>query len=99
MPGLAATSFWLYVFGGSAVVLSAFADGGASQAGWTGLPPLALSQEGNGVRLWLIGVILLVVSQLGSAINLVETIRRQRAPALTWPEPRCSPGRCTSGRG
>ena len=39
MPGLAATSFWLYVFGGCAVVLSAFADGGASQAGWTGSRP------------------------------------------------------------
>ena len=38
MPGSAAVALWLFVFGGAAVTLSAFAGGGASQAGWTGLP-------------------------------------------------------------
>ena len=38
-----------------AVVLSAFASGGSSKDGWTGYPPGTLTQEGNGVRLWLIG--------------------------------------------
>ena len=79
--------FWLFVFAGAAVVLSAFASGGASQAGWTGYPPLALTQEGNGVGLWLIGLLLLGVSLLGSAINLVATIRSLRTDGMTWREP------------
>ena len=37
-PGLAAMSLWLFGFGGAAVVLSAFAKGGSSEAGWAGLP-------------------------------------------------------------
>ena len=84
MPGLAATALWLFVFAGAAVVLSAFADGGSSQAGWTGYPPLSLAQEGNGVRLWLIGLFLLALSVLASAVNLVATIRSLRTDGMTW---------------
>jgi cytochrome c oxidase subunit 1 len=84
MPGLAATSLWLFVFAGTAVVLSALAGGGASQAGWTGFPPLALVQQGNGVDLWLIGLLLLSLSLLGSAANLVATIRSLRTDGMEW---------------
>ena len=86
---------------GCAVVLSAFADGGASQAGWTGYPPLALTQEGNGVR---------------PLADRGDPARRSRvsAPRSTSSRRsarrahdghdvaencRSSPGRCTSGRG
>ena len=62
LPGLAATALWLFAFAGSAIVLSAFAKGGSSHAGWTGYPPLSLAQKGNGVDLWLIGLLLLGLS-------------------------------------
>jgi cytochrome c oxidase subunit 1 len=84
LPGVAAASLWLFVFAGTAIVLSAFAGGGASQAGWTGFPPLALAQQGNGVDLWLIGLLLLSISLLGSAANLVATIRSLRTDGMEW---------------
>ncbi|MCY7301998.1 MAG: cbb3-type cytochrome c oxidase subunit I [Thermoleophilia bacterium] len=84
LPGSAAVALWLFVFGGAAVTLSAFAGGGASQAGWTGLPPLALSQQGNGVDLWLMGLLLLAISLLLSAANLIATIRGLRMDGMEW---------------
>lgn len=84
MPGSAAVALWLFVFGGAAVTLSAFAGGGASQAGWTGLPPLALAQQGNGVGLWLMGLLLLAISLLLSATNLIVTVSTLRAEGMTW---------------
>jgi cytochrome c oxidase subunit I len=85
MPGLAAVSLWLFVFGGAAVVLSAFAHGGSSRAGWAGYPPVAITQEGHGVDLWLIGMLLLALSVTGSAANLAKTIHSFRADGMTWP--------------
>ncbi len=83
-PEIAAAALWLFVFAGAAVVLSSFAGGGSSQAGWTGFPPLALVQKGNGVDLWLIGLLLLAISLLGSAANLVATIRSLRTDGMEW---------------
>ena len=85
LPGVAAIGLWLFVFGGVAVVLSAFAGGGASQAGWTGLPTLALTQEGNGTDLWLIGLLLLAISLVLAAVHLIATIRSLRAEGMSWP--------------
>jgi len=84
LPGSAAVALWLFVFGGGAVTLSAFAGGGASQAGWTGFPPLALAQQGNGVDLWLMGLLLLAISLLLSATNLIATIRTVRMDGMGW---------------
>jgi len=84
MPGTAAAALWLFVFGGAAVVLSAFAKGGSSHAGWTGYPPLTLTQQGHGVDLWLMGLLLLAISVLASAANLVATISSLRADGMTW---------------
>jgi len=83
-PGLASMSLWLFGFGGATVVLSAFADGGSSQAGWDGYPPAILSQDGHGADLWLIGLLLLALSLLCSAANLVATIQYRRAEGMTW---------------
>ena len=84
MPGLAAVALWLFAFAGIAVVLSAFASGGSSKDGWTGYPPGTLTQEGNGVRLWLIGLFLLALSVAASAVNLAATIRSLRAEGMDW---------------
>jgi cytochrome c oxidase subunit 1 len=84
MPQLAAVSLWLYVFGGAAVVLSHWAKGGASEAGWTGYPPASITQQGHGVDLWLIGMLLLALSVTGSAANLARTVQSLRADGMTW---------------
>jgi heme/copper-type cytochrome/quinol oxidase subunit 1 len=84
MPGLAAAALWLFAFAGIAVVLSAFASGGSSKDGWTGYPPGTLTQEGNGVRLWLMGLLLLALSVAASAVNLAATIRSLRAEGMGW---------------
>jgi heme/copper-type cytochrome/quinol oxidase subunit 1 len=84
MPGLAAAALWLFAFAGIAVVLSAFASGGSSKDGWTGYPPGTLTQEGNGVRLWLMGLFLLALSVAASAVNLAATIRSLRAEGMGW---------------
>ena len=84
MPGLAAAALWLFAFAGIAVVLSAFASGGSSKDGWTGYPPGTLTQEGNGVRLWLMGLFLLALSVAASAVNLAATIRSLRAEGMDW---------------
>ncbi len=83
-PGLAAAALWLFAFAGIAVVLSAFASGGSSKDGWTGYPPGTLTQEGNGVRLWLMGLFLLALSVAASAVNLAATIRSLRAEGMDW---------------
>ena len=52
--------------------------------GGPAIPPAALSQQGHGVDLWLIGLLLLSLSTLGSAANLVATIRSRRTEGMTW---------------
>ena len=84
LPGLAAAALWLFAFAGIAVVLSAFASGGSSKDGWTGYPPGTLTQEGNGVRLWLMGLFLLALSVGASAVNLAATVRSLRAEGMDW---------------
>ena len=100
MPGLAAAALWLFVFAGAAVVLSAFASGGASKDGWTGYPPGTLTQEGNGARLWLIGLFLLAVSVRAWPLS-TSPRRSARCAPTGWSgrARRCSPGRSTCGRG
>jgi cytochrome c oxidase subunit 1 len=83
-PSLASISLWLFVFGGACIVLSAFAEGGSSKAGWEGLPPASITQAGHGVHLWLMGMLLLALSLIGSAWNLAETIQNLRADGMTW---------------
>jgi heme/copper-type cytochrome/quinol oxidase subunit 1 len=84
MPGLAAAALWLFVFAGIAIVLSVFAKGGSSKDGWTGYPPGTITQEGNGARLWLMGLFLLAISVTMSAVNLAATVHALRAEGMEW---------------
>jgi cytochrome c oxidase subunit 1 len=83
-PGLVASSLWLFVFGGACVVLSAFAGGGSSRAGWAGYPPGSLTQRGHGTDLWLMGMLLLALSLVFVALSLIDTIQNRRADGMTW---------------
>ncbi len=46
-PRLNALSYWLFVLGGVVLMLSFFAEGGASKAGWTLYPPLSVQAAGQ----------------------------------------------------
>jgi cytochrome c oxidase subunit 1 len=83
-PRLNALSYWLFVLGGTILMLSFFANGGAAQAGWTSYPPLSEQTPGSGQDLWILSLHVLTLSSLAGAINFIVTIHNLRAPGMTW---------------
>ena len=64
MPGLAAMSLWLFVFGGARSSSPPSPRAGRRRRAGPGIRRWRSAQEGNGVDLWLIGLILLALSVL-----------------------------------
>jgi cytochrome c oxidase subunit 1 len=83
-PRLNALSYWLLVLGGTVLMLSFFAKGGAGQAGWTLYPPLSEQQPGNGIDLQILSLHILSASSLAGAINLIVTIHNMRTAGMSW---------------
>ena len=83
-PRLNALSYWLFLFGGAILMLSFFAAGGAAKSGWTAYPPLSLQGEGNGQDLWILGLHVLSLSSLATAINFIVTIANMRTQGMSW---------------
>jgi cytochrome c oxidase subunit I len=83
-PRLNALSYWLFVLGGTTLMLSFFADGGAGQAGWTLYPPLSEHQPGNGIDLQILSLHILSAASLAGAINFIVTIHNLRTRGMTW---------------
>jgi cytochrome c oxidase subunit I len=81
-PRLNAFSYWLYLFGGI-FLYSSFVLGGAPNGGWTGYAPLSQDAVSN-MAFYAIGLQLLGVSSLASAVNFITTILNMRAPGLTF---------------
>jgi cytochrome c oxidase subunit 1 len=87
-PTLNMLSYWL-MWPAFALILYSFAvPGGASEAGWTGYPPLASffwSSPGslNGQTIWLMALLFAGVSSLLGSINYITTILMLRAPGMT----------------
>jgi cytochrome c oxidase subunit 1 len=82
-PRLNAFSFWTFLFG--ALFLNAsFFFGGAPDAGWFGYANLTSTQFSPGMRIdfWVLGLQILGVSSLVSALNFAVTILNLRAPGL-----------------
>ncbi|MDD5191116.1 MAG: cbb3-type cytochrome c oxidase subunit I, partial [Dehalococcoidales bacterium] len=71
-PHLNAFTFWLVPAGGLLAVFSLVAGG--FDTGWTLYPPLSTSFEPLGINLILIGVILIGLSSIFTAINILTTI-------------------------
>ena len=83
-PRLNALSYWLFAFGGTVLMLSFFADGGAARNGWTAYPPLSVQQAGDGQDLWILSLHILSASTLAGAINFLVTIHNLRTRGMTW---------------
>src|SRR6187551_2781231 len=83
-PRLNALSYWLFLFGGMILLLSFFAQGGAAKTGWTAYPPLSVLTPGNGQDLWILGLHILSISSLVTAINFIVTIQNMRTAGMSW---------------
>ncbi len=82
-PRLNMLSWWLLIAGGLVLYGSIFWD--APQAGWTAYPPLSGVGflPSHGVDAWILGLHLVGISSVLSAINFVVTIHNMRAPGMS----------------
>src|SRR5215207_6780107 len=84
-PRLNALGYWLTLFAGI-VMLSGFATkDGAAKFGWYGYTPLSDSVRSPnlGGDLWIVGIALLGVSGVITALNVIATVSTMRAPGMT----------------
>ena len=82
-PRLNAMSYWLYLFGGVAMVLSFFL-GSAPDLGWTLYSPQTSSRFSPflGFNVGAAALVLLIASVTLSSVNFIVTILKMRAPGL-----------------
>ncbi len=86
-PKLNMLSYW-FMWPAFILILASFSvPGGASEAGWTGYPPLSTFFQAtpgslNGQTLWLVALLFAGISSLMGSINYVTTILMLRAPGM-----------------
>ncbi len=83
-PRLGAYGLWVYVFGGSAVIV-AMLLGLAPDGGWFMYPPLtsAAFSPGIGADVWLLGITSIEVSAIATAVEVIVTVLRYRAVGMS----------------
>ncbi len=83
-PRIGAYGLWVYIFGGSAVIL-AMLLGLSPDGGWFMYPPLssAAFSPGIGPDVWLLGISSIEVSAIAAAIEVVVTVLRYRASGMS----------------
>jgi len=83
-PRLGAYGLWVYIFGGSAVII-AMLMGLAPDGGWFMYPPLssAAFSPGVGADVWLLGITSIEVSAIATAIEVIVTVLRYRAAGMS----------------
>jgi cytochrome c oxidase subunit I+III len=83
-PRLGAYGLWVYIFGGSAVII-AMLMGLAPDGGWFMYPPLssAAFSPGIGADVWLLGITSIEVSAIATAVEIIVTVLRYRAAGMS----------------
>ena len=87
-PRLNMFGYWVFLFGG-VFLYSSFVFGGAPNGGWFGYAPLTstpLSQgflPGRGADFWAVGLIMLGIGSVATAVNFIVTALNIRAPGMT----------------
>lgn len=81
-PRLSVAGYLTYLAAGLLMTASFALPGGAANSGWTSYPPLSVIAS-SGQTAWLIGILLLGVSSMLVAINIVTTVVAYRARGLT----------------
>ncbi len=84
-PRLNATSYWIFLFGGLVVFAGAATNEGAASAGWTSYAPLSeiTISTGLGQDFWIVGLAMVSVASIMTALNFVTTAFTLRAPGMT----------------
>ena len=85
-PRLNALSYWLFLLGGVVLFSSFLAKGGPASGSFSGSVPLAerSAWPGNGVEILILSLLLLSLSSILAAINLVVTVKHMRTEGMTW---------------
>jgi cytochrome c oxidase subunit I len=83
-PRLNAWSYWMYLFGGTALYASIFFS--PPEAGWFSYVPLSLKSytASNGQEAWIYMVHLTGLSSILGSINFIATIHNMRAKGMGW---------------
>ncbi|WP_165064349.1 cytochrome c oxidase subunit I [Paludisphaera rhizosphaerae] len=86
-PKLNMFSYWIMWPGFAFLIWSFYVEGGSSEAGWTGYPPLSTMKWAspgslNGQTLWLLALLCAGISSLSGSINYITTIVMLRAPGM-----------------
>jgi len=82
-PRLNAASYWIYFAAGILMLASFFVTGGAANSGWTSYAPLAILAS-RGQDYWLVGILLLGISAMLNALNVITTVVQLRTVGLTF---------------
>lgn len=82
-PRLNALTYWLLLFAGLFISSSLF-FGGAPDAGWVPYTPLIdkVYSPGSGMDFWILTILLLGISSLATAVNMIVTMIKLRAPGM-----------------
>jgi cytochrome c oxidase subunit 1/cytochrome c oxidase subunit I+III len=82
-PRLNALSVWLIPFGGALLHFSIFT--GVPKVGWFAYTPLSEKAYASslGVDYWILALLVLGISSVATAINLIVTVVSLRAPGMT----------------
>jgi len=82
-PRLTAWSYWIFLAAGFGFLVGFVVPGGPANSGWTSYPPLATLGT-LGQDIWLIGILLLGLSSMLGAVNMIVTVVQLRRPGLGW---------------
>ena len=84
-PRLNALAYWLYLFGGSLVLLGFLTPNGSADFGWTAYAPLSRDEHSPGIGpdMWVIGLVISGFGTILAAVNMITTILTLRAPGMT----------------
>jgi cytochrome c oxidase subunit 1 len=88
-PRINMFGYWVFLLGGL-FLYSSFVLGGAPNGGWFGYAPLTSTPmskgflPGHGPDFWAIGLIMLGIGSVTSAVNFIVTTINMRAPGMTF---------------
>jgi cytochrome c oxidase subunit 1 len=87
-PRINMFGYWVFLLGGL-FLYSSFVLGGAPNGGWFGYAPLTSTPmskgflPGHGPDFWTVGLIMLGIGSVTSAVNFIVTVINMRAPGMS----------------
>jgi hypothetical protein len=84
-PRLNLLSYYMFLFGGTILLMSFLTPGGAAAFGWYAYSPLTSVQYSPGIGgdMWIMGLVLAGLGTILGGVNFVTTILCMRAPGMT----------------